>query len=173
MCTIDTNIHFMLPAKYAARTYTFTGRNPAVLAMDHMEQEEVGRIEPMTMNQEERMNQGKKKKKSKVFPPVTPPRSPPLAVCRIKAMAMQGEKRKMQALPCFTFWRMTAPSRERSFNFSRPKSRAEREQAAMAAAEALRDCTAALCPAPPLPHPHPPPLPPCRRRRRSRPPLPG
>jgi hypothetical protein len=169
MCTIDTNIHFMLPAKYAARTYTFTGRNPAVLAMDHMEQEEVGRIEPMTMNQEERMNQGKKKKKSKVFPPVTPPRSPPLAVCRIKAMAMQGEKRKMQALPCINF--STAPSRERSFY--RPKSRAEREQAAMAAAEALRDCTAALCPAPPLPHPHPPPLPPCRRRRRSRPPLPG
>jgi hypothetical protein len=139
----------MLPAKYAARTYTFTGRNPAVLAMDHMEQEEVGRIEPMTMNQEERMNQGKKKKKSKVFPPVTPPRSPPLAVCRIKAMAMQGEKRKMHF------------------------STQEREQAAMAAAEALRDCTAALCPAPPLPHPHPPPLPPCRRRRRSRPPLPG
>ena len=99
MCTIDTNIHFMIPAKYAARTYTFTSRNPAVLAMDHMEQEEVGRSQPMTMNQEESMIQRKKKKSN----PVTPPRSPPLAVSRIKAMTMQGEKRTMQALPCFNF----------------------------------------------------------------------
>jgi hypothetical protein len=63
MCTIESNILIMLPATYAASTYTFTGGNTAVLAMDHMEQEEVGRIQAMKMHQEESMNQRTKKRK--------------------------------------------------------------------------------------------------------------
>ena len=83
--------------------------------MDQMEQEDVGRIKAMNMNREENMNQPLKSR----GPPQHKHRC--MAVHRIKAMAVQGEKSKMQwAVPCFKFLK----------------------DAAMAAAEALRDCTA-------------------------------
>ncbi len=70
----DKYYYYSRNDKFAARKYTFTRGNPAVLAMDHMEQEEVGRIKAMTMHQEESLNQ---RKKRKVFSPLPPRRPPP------------------------------------------------------------------------------------------------